>query len=293
MGADPESDRVNAGSLPGSRSNAGPRPLLMGILNVTPDSFSDGGRYSDPEQAVARGLQLLDEGADWLDVGGESTRPGALPVDAGEELRRIVPVVSAIAALRPDAVLSVDTSKATVAEAAVEAGARVVNDVTALSDPRMAGVVARSGSTLVVMHLRGRPDTMQGDTRYADLVGEVAEHLRERAAVAEAAGVPRDRIVVDPGLGFGKAPLDNPALVASVPTFKALGYRVLVGASRKAFVGRLTGVERPEDRVMGSIGAALAAAEAGADVLRVHDVRATREALVVYLACRGRPCGSG
>jgi dihydropteroate synthase len=175
-----------------------------------------------------------------------------------------------------------------VAEAAVEAGATWVNDVTGLQDPAMAAVCARTGANLVVMHLRGTPATMQDDTRYADLVGEVADQLRDRARRAEEAGVARERIVVDPGIGFGKDPLDNPALIAAVPRFKALGYPVMIGASRKGFVGRLTGVTRAADRVFGSIGAALAAAEAGADWARVHDVRATREALLVFQACRGR-----
>jgi dihydropteroate synthase len=258
----------------------------MGVVNVTPDSFSDGGRLATPEAAVAHALRLLDEGADWLDIGGESTRPGAAPVPADEELHRVLPVVAGIVAARPDAIVSIDTSKAAVAERAIAAGARIVNDVSALGDPAMAAVVARAGSTLILMHRRGTPDTMQKDTRYDDLVGEVESFLRDRVDTAERAGVARRDIVVDPGIGFGKAWTDNPRLVAAVPRFRRLGYRVLVGASRKAFVGRLTGVEHAADRVFGSIGAALAAAEAGADVIRVHDVRATREALAVYLACR-------
>lgn len=264
----------------------GSHPLLMGILNVTPDSFSDGGRWNERAAAVARGLELLDEGADWLDVGGESTRPGAEPVSEADELARVVPVVAALHETRPDAVISVDTTRSAVASAAIEAGARVVNDVSGLSDPAMAAVAARSAVTLVVMHRRGDPATMQLDTRYDDLVGEVAAFLRERAVYAERMGVDPQHIVVDPGVGFGKAAADNPKLVAAVPRFRALGYRVLIGASRKAFVGRLTGVEEPAERVMGSVGAALAAASLGADVLRVHDVRATRQALTVFEACR-------
>ena len=261
---------------------------LLGVVNVTPDSFSDGGRWLDPGAAVAHATTLLDEGADAVDVGGESTRPGSGGVSLDEELRRVIPVIRGILAARPGAVVSVDTSKAAVARAALDVGATWVNDVTGLGDPDMAGVCARAGANLVVMHLRGTPATMQDDTRYADLVGEVADQLRQRARQAEAAGVARERIVVDPGLGFGKDPLDNPALIAAVPRFKALGYPVMIGASRKGFVGRLTGVTQAADRVFGSVGAALAAAEAGADWLRVHDVRATREALVVFEACRGR-----
>ena len=272
--------------------DAGARPRvtvrLMGVVNVTPDSFSDGGAYAP----IEHGLRLLDEGADWLDVGGESTRPGAPPVPPEEELRRVLPVLAGVARHRPGAILSVDTSKAEVAARAIEAGASVVNDVTALRDPEMAGLVARTGVTLVLMHMRGDPTTMQSDTRYGDLVAEIRAFLAERAEVAIAAGVPRDRILVDPGLGFGKAPLDNPRLVAAIPSFRSLGHRVVIGASRKSFVGRLSGVSRPEDRVHGSIGAALAAVEAGADVLRVHDVAATRQALAVYTACRPSTSGS-
>ncbi|MCA9494060.1 MAG: dihydropteroate synthase, partial [Myxococcales bacterium] len=176
---------------------------------------------------------------------------------------------------------------ARVATAALAAGARAVNDVSGLREPAIARAVAEASAELVVMHTRGTPATMQRDTRYADLVGEVEAFLRERAERAMALGVARDRIVVDPGLGFGKAMEDNPRLVAAVPRLKALGHRVMIGASRKAYVGRLTGVERAEERLHGSVGAALAAAEAGADLLRVHDVRATRQALVVYAACRG------
>jgi dihydropteroate synthase len=258
----------------------------MGILNVTPDSFSDGGRWDDLHGAVARGLELLDEGADWLDVGGESTRPNAEPVSEQDEWDRVVPVIAELHKARPDAVISVDTTRSAVASGAIHHGARVINDVSGLSDPAMAAVAARSGVTLVVMHRRGDPATMQLDTRYDDLVGEVASFLRERATYAVRMGVDPERIVVDPGVGFGKSAADNPRLVAAVPRFRALGYRVLIGASRKAFVGRLTGVEEPAERVMGSVGAALAAASLGADVLRVHDVRATRQALTVFQACR-------
>ncbi len=260
-------------------------PTLVGIVNVTPDSFSDGGRFLDPGAAVAHGERLVAEGAGWLDVGGESTRPGALPVPPEEQVRRVVPVLAALARALPGTTLSIDTTSPEVADRALEAGATVVNDVSGLADPELARVVARRRAGLVVMHTRGTPATMQRDTAYADLVGEVEAFLRERTDLARALGVAADRIVVDPGVGFGKAPLDNPALVAAVPRLRALGYPVLIGASRKGFVGRLTGVARPEDRVAGSIGAALAAAALGADLLRVHDVRPTRDALVVYAAC--------
>jgi dihydropteroate synthase len=259
----------------------------MGIVNVTPDSFSDGGMFAGRSAAVEHALRLIEDGADWIDVGGESTRPGAAPVDVGAEIERTAGVVAGIVAAKPEAIVSIDTTKAAVAEAAIAAGARIVNDVSGLGDPRMAEVAAVSGSTLVLVHRRGTPETMQKDTRYDDLVAEVEGFLRDRAETALRAGVARANVVVDPGIGFGKAWDDNPKLVAAVPLLRRLGYRVLVGASRKAFIGRLTGVENARDRLFGSIGAALAAAAAGADVLRVHDVRATREALAVFVACRG------
>jgi dihydropteroate synthase len=264
--------------------NPHPRALVMGIVNTTPDSFSDGGRYLAPEAAVAHGLRLLDEGADLLDIGGESTRPGAAPVSPADQKRRVIPVIEGILTARPDTVVSVDTASAAVAEAGLDAGARWVNDVTALGDPDMAPLCAERGCELVLMHMRGEPRTMQRDTVYDDLVGEVITFLGERVARAVAAGVDRDRIVLDPGLGFGKAPTDNPRLIAAVPRLRQGGHRVLIGASRKRFVGALTGVEQPADRVYGSVGAALAAASLGADVLRVHDVAATVQALAVQAA---------
>lgn len=261
--------------------------VLQGIVNVTPDSFSDGGRFLDPSQAVAHGLRLLDEGADWLDVGGESTRPGSEPVDAVTEAARVVPVIAGLVAERPGVTISVDTSKAEVAAAAIEAGARIVNDVTALADPEMPGLCARTGVSVILMHMRGRPATMQHDTHYDDLVAAVGDGLLDRVAVAEAAGVSRDRIWVDPGVGFGKAPGDNPLLIrASGALAERTGCPVLIGASRKRFVGELTGVQAAADRVHGSVGAALAAVRFGARALRIHDVAATRQALLVYTACQ-------
>jgi len=258
----------------------------MGVVNVTPDSFSDGGRYLSVEAAVECGLRLLDEGADWLDVGGESTRPGAPPVPAEIEARRVVPVIEALARIAPASVLSVDTSKATVAQRAIAAGATVVNDVSALGDPAMGALCAKAGVQLVVMHMRGTPRTMQADTRYSDLVSDVEAHLASAAQRAITAGVPAHRLVVDPGLGFGKALADNTALIRAVPRFCGLGYRVLIGASRKRFIGAITHEEAPERRVMGSVGAALAAAAGGASIVRVHDVRATIQALEVFWACK-------
>lgn len=260
-------------------------PLVMGIVNVTPDSFSDGGRLGSVQAAVDHGLRLLDEGADLLDIGGESTRPGAAPVPESVEVERVLPVIRGLIDARPDVVISIDTSKAVVAAAALQAGAQWVNDVTALGDPDMAAVCAEHDGPVVLMHMRGTPRTMQDDTDYDDLVGEVVGHLRRARDRAEAAGIGRERIVLDPGVGFGKSLADNPRLFATVPRLHELGHRVLIGASRKGFIGRLTGVERAAERVHGSVGAALAAAAWGADIVRVHDVAATVQALAVYGPC--------
>jgi dihydropteroate synthase len=263
------------------------RPLLMGIVNVTPDSFSDGGRFIDPAHAVRHGLRLLEEGADWLDVGGESTRPGAGTVGARAEIGRVIPVIEGLKKLRPDARISVDTSKAAVAAEAIDSGASMVNDVRAAMDREMGPLCAARGVSVILMHMRGRPKTMQGYTEYSDLVAEVTEFLCERVAAAVDAGVARDRIWVDPGIGFAKRLQDNPALIRATPQIaKATGCPVVVGASRKKFVGEITGVERAADRIYGSVGAALAAASFGAGMIRVHDVAATVQALAVFDACR-------
>jgi len=258
----------------------------MGIVNVTPDSFSDGGLYSNPARALEHGTSLFEQGADLLDIGGESTRPGAPPVDAEEESRRVVEVIRELRHRHPGRVLSVDTSKAAVAARAIEAGAEVVNDVSSLRDPGMVGVCADSGVDLVLMHMRGDPRSMQRDTNYKDLIGEIRGYLVDKMELAVAGGVCAQRITLDPGIGFGKAWGDNPRLIAGLEQFRSLGAPVLVGASRKRFIGALTGQEIAGDRVFGSVGAALAATEAGADILRVHDVAATREALAVFLPCR-------
>jgi dihydropteroate synthase len=261
------------------------RVTVMGVLNATPDSFSDGGLHAPSAQALAHAARMLAEGADWVDIGGESTRPGAEPVSPEVERARVIPVIQAIHARWPSAIISVDTRHADTAEQALLAGARVVNDVSALGDPRMASVVAAYGARVVLMHMRGEPSSMQDDTRYDDLVGEVRSFLARRAERAEAAGVLPERILLDPGVGFGKATTDNPRLIAEgVPALKGLGYPVVIGASRKRFIGLLSGVDRPADRVAGSIGAALAAVSVGADVVRVHDVAATVHALAVFLA---------
>jgi dihydropteroate synthase len=263
----------------------GPGPALFGILNVTPDSFSDGGDSFDPEAAVARAAALLDEGAQVVDVGGESTRPGSDPVPPEEEIRRVVPVVERVLADRPDATISVDTYRAATAEAALEAGARIVNDVTALrGDPAMARLVAEAGCPVVLMHMKGEPKTMQREPRYDDVVREVGDFLAERAEYAVSAGVRPENVVVDPGIGFGKTPEHNLALLRDLEAIVDLGFPVLVGASRKRFLGGITGVEEARERVIGTVATTVLAYERGASLFRVHDVRANREALAVARA---------
>ena len=258
---------------------------LMGVVNVTPDSFSDGGLYLDPGAAVAHGKALAAEGAAILDVGGESTRPGAAPVAADEELRRVEPVVAGLAGVAE--AISVDTSKATVAEAALDAGASIVNDVTALrGDPEMAALVADRGAGLVLMHMAGDPRTMQVNPEYGDVVAEVRDFLAARLAVAVAAGVDESRIWLDPGIGFGKTARHNFELLRGLGELATLGPPVLVGTSRKSFLGRADGSEA-DDRLGGTIATSILAATAGASILRVHDVREMAQALSVTSAVLG------
>jgi dihydropteroate synthase len=256
--------------------------LLMGVVNVTPDSFSDGGLYLDADAAIAHGRRLLAEGADLLDVGGESTRPGAQPVTAEEEIRRIQPVVAALAG--DGAEVSIDTTKSAVARAALAAGATYVNDVSALRfDPDLAGLVAESGARCCLMHMRGEPRTMQDDPRYDDVVADVKAHLEERIAFATASGIPEERIDVDPGIGFGKTLEHNLELLRRLDEIVALGRPVVVGTSRKSFLGRLTGRDVGE-RVPGTIATNVLALERGARIFRVHDVAPVRDALAVASA---------
>jgi dihydropteroate synthase len=258
------------------------RPRIMGIVNVTPDSFSDGGRWLDPGAAVAHGLQLEAEGADMLDVGGESTRPGAEPVGIEEELRRVIPVIAALAG-QVRVPISIDTRNAEVMRRAAEAGARIINDVAALGhDPNALRVAAETGLPVVLMHAQGDPRTMQLDPRYDDVVLDVYDWLEARIAACEAAGIARERIGVDPGIGFGKAVDHNLALLGSLSIFHGLGCPVLLGASRKSFIGRLSGGAPADRRLPGSVAAALLGAAQGVQILRVHDVAATRQALAVW-----------
>ncbi len=256
------------------------RPYVMGILNVTPDSFSDGGEHADAESATAWGGLLADQGADIIDVGGESTRPGADDVGVEEEARRVVPVITELAGRFPSTPLSVDTRHAPVAGAALLAGASIINDVSGFRDPEMTALAADSDAGLVVMHMRGEPRTMQEAPVYSDVLAEVRDWLAARCDALEAEGVRRDRIVVDPGIGFGKTAEHNLELLRRLPELAELGYPVLVGASRKRFIGLITD-DKPAGRVEGSIAAALWAADHGASVVRVHDVAPTRAALAV------------
>jgi dihydropteroate synthase len=251
----------------------------MGILNVTPDSFSDGGAFADLRQAVAHAQKMAAAGADIIDIGGESTRPGAAAVSTEEELRRVVPVIEQIANHQSPVTISVDTRKAAVAERAVAAGAQIVNDVSALRfDARMANVVRDSGAGVVLMHMQGTPETMQTEPRYDDVVAEVREFLAERITFAESRGIKKTQIAIDPGIGFGKTVEHNLALLAGLPEFVALGCPVLVGASRKAFIGRVLGRE-PVERLAGSVAVAMWAVARGARIVRVHDAAETVDAV--------------
>jgi dihydropteroate synthase len=257
---------------------------VMGVLNVTPDSFSDGGRFVQTDAAVAHGVRLVSEGAAIVDVGGESTRPGADPVDGAEECRRVVPVIAGLAAAQTGAVISIDTSKAAVAAAALDAGATFVNDVTAFrADPELATLVAERGANCCLMHMLGEPRTMQRAPHYDDVVAEVGAFLAARVEFALAAGIKRERIIVDPGIGFGKTIEHNLELLRRLGELRALELPILIGTSRKSFIGAITGRE-VDQRLAGSLATCVMAYERGASVFRVHDVAATADALAVALA---------
>jgi len=264
----------------------------MGIVNVTPDSYSDGGVHFDPDRAVEHGLRLASDGADILDVGGESTRPGAAEVPAEEELRRVLPVIRGLAA-RCGIPVSVDTRKAAVAEGALEAGASIVNDVSALvHDPEMTATVLRAGAGVVLMHMQGTPADMQNAPCYGDVVDEVAGWLKARMKCAVEAGLDPETLCLDPGIGFGKKPEHNISLLGGLDRFVRLGRPVLIGLSRKSIVGILTG-RGTSERLAGSLAGAVFAAMRGAHILRVHDVRETRDAVAVVSALAGLPDDSG
>jgi dihydropteroate synthase len=278
-----ERDALREAGLPFTRLL---RPAVMGVLNVTPDSFSDGGEFLDPDAAVAHAARMAAEGADIVDIGGESTRPGADPVELEDELRRVMPVIERLAAYST-VPLSIDTSKAAVARAAIDAGAVLVNDVTALrGDVGMAAAVAENGAELCLMHMQGDPRTMQDDPRYGDVVSEVKAFLEERLGFAVAEGIGEERVWLDPGIGFGKTAEHNLELLRRLDEIAALGRPVVVGVSRKRFLGSLTG-RAEQDRVAGGIAASVLAYERGAHMFRVHDVAETRDALTVAAATVG------
>jgi dihydropteroate synthase len=279
---------THAWHLPDRILSIGRRPLVMGIVNVTPDSFSDGGLHASTDAAVAHALRLVEQGADVLDVGGESTRPGAAAVPPEEELRRVLPVIEALAA-RTTVPLSVDTSKAEVARRCLERGAHIINDVTALDgDPEMRAAVRQFGAGAVLMHMRGTPATMQLDPRYDDVVTDIARYLEGRISEAVAAGIRPERIVIDPGIGFGKTLEHNLEILARLEEFQKLGRPLCLGVSRKGFIGRV--LDRPvEARLAGSLAAVCHAMGRGAvQVVRVHDVQQTRDAVTLFAAIEER-----
>ncbi len=265
-------------------------PRIMGIVNVTPDSFSDGGRWDDADSGTAHGRRLADEGADILDIGGESTRPGAQALSVENETARVAPVIAALAGVSP---VSVDTRKAAVARTAVAAGAGMVNDVSGLDfDPGMAAAVAETGAEVCLMHTQGLPETMQDDPRYDDVLLDVYDALADRIARAEAAGIPRARIVVDPGIGFGKTQAHNLAILRRISLFHGLGVPVLLGVSRKRFIGAIGGAEAADARDPGTLAVTLAAVAQGIQIHRVHDVAGTRQGLSLWQAITNKETGA-
>ncbi len=266
------------------------RPRIMGILNVTPDSFSDGGRYASLQTALKKGRELAREGADIIDVGGESTRPGAPQVSAQEEIDRVVPVIEALSQ-EVSCPLSVDTTKSAVAAAAIAAGADFVNDISGLQfDPAMAVVAGATGAGLFLMHTRGRPETMQADTCYQDLLAEVFEYLRDSIAMAEQAGVKRDRLAIDPGIGFGKSAEANLEILRRIGEFHSLGCPILLGTSRKGFIGKILGQQNPAERLFGTLATVALGVQQGAMIHRVHDVAPARDVAMMAWAVRAAGC---
>jgi dihydropteroate synthase len=282
-------DKVDNGSryvVEGQDLLSGGRKAVVGILNVTKDSFYDGGKYAERDSAVARGMEMAAQGADIIDVGGESTRPGARPVSAKEEMERVIPVIRDLKAEGVNRI-SIDTTRSEVAEKAIQEGAGIVNDISGMTfDPRMLHVAAASEASVILMHTRGRPETMQEDLVYDDLMGEVCSCLENAMDLAMDEGIPVERICLDPGIGFGKSPEQNLELISRIGELRSLGAAVMVGASRKSFIGALTGAD-VEHRMPGSVGAAVAAALKGADMVRVHDVAETVQAMAVVSGMKG------
>jgi dihydropteroate synthase len=276
----------------GVRIFAGPGPFFMGIVNATPDSFSDGGRYLARDAAVAQAERLAEDGADIVDLGGESTRPGSPTVPVDEEIARVVPVIAALRSRGLNVPISIDTRKAAVARAALDAGADLVNDVSALSDPALAALVAERAVPVVLMHMRGSPADMQSHAVYGDVVADVALELAQALSRAEAAGVRREQVILDPGIGFAKTAEHNLALLGAIPRLRAVGRPLLVGPSRKAFIGAITGAAVSE-RLPGTLAAVTAAVLAGAEFVRVHDVAPARQAGLIAAAIRAASRSDG
>ncbi len=265
-------------------------PLFMGIVNITPDSFSDGGLFFDPERAAEHACRLLDEGAAIVDLGGESTRPGSQPVPPEEEIRRVVPAVEKIRRARPECFISVDTRHSATARAALEAGADIINDVSGLQDPAMAATAAEFDAGLVIMHMRGTPADMQSpeNLSYDDVIREVCEFLGARVQTALDNHVKRTNILIDPGIGFSKDLAGNQQLIRHMDRFRELGLPLLAGPCRKKFIGQVLGIDDPAERVFGTAGVAAWLAAQGVEVIRVHDVRHIREAVTMFMWCGGK-----
>jgi len=271
---------------PGGRLDFSAGSLVMGILNVTPDSFSDGGEFLNPGKAVEHGLEMAAEGAAIIDVGGESTRPGSYPVSTDEQIKRVVPVIEALCE-RTNVPVSIDTYKFKVAKEALEMGAAMINDITALSDGRLGELAAEKQVPVVLMHMQGTPATMQVEPKYDDVVGEVLEFLLDRAKRAEELGISKDMIFIDPGIGFGKTTEHNLLLLRNIDKFVASGYRVLIGTSRKRFIGQITGKEEPTERIFGTAATVALCAAAGVSIVRVHDVAQMVDVIKVANAING------
>ncbi|MHC4558767.1 MAG: dihydropteroate synthase [Planctomycetota bacterium] len=280
-----ESSEENIIEWPRGRLDFSAGCVVMGILNVTPDSFSDGGQFFDAERAVEHGLRMAADGAAIIDVGGESTRPGSASASAKEQIKRVVPVIKSLRK-KIDVPISIDTYQFEVAKAALEAGAAMINDITALSDERLAELAAEQEVPVVLMHMQGTPETMQIEPKYDDVVSEVLEFLLSRAKRAERFGISKKRIFIDPGIGFGKTLEHNLLLLANVDKFVSVGYRVLVGTSRKSFIGKLTGKEKPFERIFGTAATVALCAAAGVSIARVHDVAEMVDVLKVVGAVR-------
>jgi len=280
-----QSPLANIVKWPTGRLDFSAGPLVMGILNVTPDSFSDGGEFLDVSKAIEHGLQMAADGAAIIDIGGESTRPGAQAVPPAEQINRIVPVIKALRQ-KIDVPISIDTKDVEVADAALDAGASIINDITALSDDRMAQLAGKRGVPVILMHMQGTPTTMQAEPEYKDVVAEVLEYLLAAASRAEQFGIAKERIFIDPGIGFGKTLNHNLTLLRNIDKLVASGYRVLIGTSRKSFIGKITGKKDPAKRIFGTAATVALCAAAGVSILRVHDVAQMADVIKVTNAIK-------